>query len=198
MAAGDGTQLSVPKSYVRQVERQLAQVLQDHPSRETLAVRLAVAQVSEQAADEYICALKISLADTRGIMLRVMKEHDRSGDQLHLARLENIQARTEAAIARHEAAMLRPYAMLAERSNPRGSGRAPMYRLVEKVMTKNLVEAPARHLWELCKKSPHASRMGISFSDTDAWIRGRNRGNVSFKSFANTVSQVRKARRKAT
>jgi hypothetical protein len=76
---------------------------------------------------------------------------------------------------------------------PKGRGKGPMYRLLERVMVKQLVDASARDLWRACAASPTARRMGFEFGEEDAWLKGH--GNVSFSTFKNTVTAVRKVKR---
>ncbi len=76
---------------------------------------------------------------------------------------------------------------------PKGRGKGPMYRLLERVMVKQLVDASARDLWRACAASPTARRMGFEFGEEDAWLKGH--GNVSFSTFENTVTAVRKLKR---
>ena len=68
----------------------------------------------------------------------------------------------------------------------------PLRKLVRKMLVSKANRTlTARELWEACKALPVRGRSDIEFGAADAWIP--EQGNVSFRRFANIVSEERKS-----
>ncbi len=68
----------------------------------------------------------------------------------------------------------------------------PLRKLVRTMLArKGNRSLPARELWEACAALPEKQRRGIDFeTESNAYVPGQ--GNVSFRRFANIVSEERK------
>lgn len=88
-----------------------------------------------------------------------------------------------------------PYAQKGVKFQPgKPEGAAgPIRKLIRRMLkTKRCQTMTARELWDACAALPERQRMGIEFSTArDAWVPSR--GNVSFRRFANVISEERKA-----
>jgi len=188
------------KKYLAEVEREANLQLRDSPSHELLAWRLATASLNLQAADRLIVELERWTGDLREQLREAMEDGSRlRGDSSKLmgTALEQAIARLDAeqslARAYLQKAALEPLAAKGEKFKPRGRGAGKMRKLIEQVMTGDLMESRASDLWNACSKSPRATKLGIEFGASNAWVKGE--GNVGFPRFRNLVSEVRKVKR---
>jgi len=73
------------------------------------------------------------------------------------------------------------------RGKPKGAA-GPLRKLVRTMLArKGNRKLTARELWEACTALPARQRIDIEFGSADAWIP--EHGNVSFRRFANIVSE---------
>jgi hypothetical protein len=76
------------------------------------------------------------------------------------------------------------------RGKPKGAA-GPLKKLVRRMLERKANRVlTARQLWDACKALPDRQRMNIDFSVANAWVP--EHGDVSFRRFANIVSEEKK------
>lgn len=115
---------------------------------------------------------------------KILREHLIAGAKALL-----LEASADA--ARKKIAELAPMAAKGAKFVPMGRGQGDMRKLLTKIATKHPKPAKARDVWNACKASSQAKKLGIEFGVDDAWTRD---GNVSFARFSNILSEIRNAR----
>jgi hypothetical protein len=154
------------------------------------ALRAVIAGFDLRRFDDWLRDLEPCPARDELLALRA---EAKGADRARMRRTLELMQRTRLLIERE--AHLLPLARHGAKfpkGKPKGAA-GPMRALIRAMLeSKRCANLTARELWQACAELPERRRRGIDFGESDAWVSGH--GNVSFRRFANIVSEERRAR----